>query len=448
MEFEGTVGHGECLEAFVEGDLLVDESVTTDGIHGAEFAREGVDDVVVVVPRTHLKRLFGVEVVVRVGCAVVGESEDTFVDHGQGIGHGFAVLLLDRHFHLLIGVGGLGYIENGLEVKFRVFDLHGHHAVHAQRHVVVGIMRLEEGDVHIDVRNHLLGGFDFHLALGAEFVEHHRLDHMVVGFNGDQGSGVFVGGEGHHDVVAHVIALLGAAHGKLHGAFRLAGAMDGGIVPVEAEDLGKGIAALGIVDDKEVHAPLFVGDVDVDLSLAVEAVKGTVLLGAFIGTIDIFLEGVGILARPPPVAVHLIELVVEGDAVLVGIACLFHHGDGELPVAVGEVVAAVFRLGLGEFNTDVTGAGREFGCRGGHAEVAALFEHFGDEGGVDHLVGEKFGERAESHVGIALSVERAAEERELVGIEVFGVVAEGIGLIFLERGGSLAHGDVDFSLQA
>ena len=283
LEFKRSVGDREGLEALVEGDFLVEEAVTADGVKRSKFAREGVDDIVVIIPSTHLERLLGVEVIVRIGSSEVGQAEDALVDDGQRIGHGLGVLFLHGDLDLLLGVGGLGDVKHRLQLKLAVLHLDRHHAIHTQRHVVARVARLDQRDIDVHVGDHLLGGLEFHLALSGQLVEHHGLEDLVVGFDRHQGLCHLVGGEVNHHVVANLIGILAAAHGQLYRTFGITGGVDGSVIPVKTHHLSESVATLLVGDDKEVQTPLLVRHVELQIGLAVIAGQGSAHLGTLVG---------------------------------------------------------------------------------------------------------------------------------------------------------------------
>ena len=121
-------------------------------------------------------------------------------------------------------------------------------------------MGLNQGDIDIHIRDHVGGGGEFHAAFFAEVFEQHSLHHLVVGLNSHKGLGLVVGGEGHHNLVAHLVALGGGLHRELRRS--ASGSRAVAIAPVEADDLGKGVASLRVVDDKQIAAPVLVADVE------------------------------------------------------------------------------------------------------------------------------------------------------------------------------------------
>ena len=382
FQFERSQGDRIRLETVVERDFLVEDTVTTDGVNRAQLAAERIHDGSIVIPSAHAQCLLAVEVAIRIGCREIGQAEDTFIDNSQSVGHSLLVGLV--HFHLdgLLGVGRFGSGDIGLQQHFLVLHLHRHHAVEADRQVVVGIVRLDQGHVDIHIRNHLVGSGDFHLAFRAEILEQHGLHHLFVGFHRDQRLSLLVGGEGDDNLLAHLIAVGSGLHDQLCRSPRSRRSVT--IAPVEGDDFGEHIAALLVVDDEEVAAPFIVRDVEGNRGRAV-AGQRAVLHGSLVGARGIALQVPGVLARPPPVGIQLVEGIFEGDSRLVGGAVFAHHSDVELPVLVGVVVAAVFRSGLRQLHTHITAVGRDLRLERGDAEVAARLEDLHREGAVHHL---------------------------------------------------------------
>ena len=124
---------------------------------------------------------------------------------------GFAHL----HINLLLRVGRFGDLDVGLQLQLLVLHLHGYHTIETDRQVVVGVMRLNQGHIDIDIRNHFLSSRDFHLAFLTEVLHQHGLQHLVVGFHRDKSLGLVVGGEGHHHLLAYLITLSRGLQRKL-----------------------------------------------------------------------------------------------------------------------------------------------------------------------------------------------------------------------------------------
>ena len=76
-------------------------------------------------------------------------------------------------------------------------------------------MRLNQGHIDVHIRNHLFRSSDFHFAFLTEVLDQLGLQHLVVGFHGNECLGLFVGGEGHHNLLTHLIALGSGLHGQL-----------------------------------------------------------------------------------------------------------------------------------------------------------------------------------------------------------------------------------------
>ena len=349
------------------------------------------------------------------------------------------------HFHLFLCVGRFGHLDDRLKLQLLVFHLHGHHAIETDRHIVGDVVRLYQGHIDVDIRNHLFGSGDLHLTLLAEVLHQHVLQHLVVGFHGHQCLGFFVGREGDDDLLAHLIAFGRSLHGELCGSAR--GRRGMAIAPVEADDLGEGVAPLLVVDDEEVAAPFVVRDVEGHRGGAI-AGQGAVLHRGFIGTRGIALQRVLVLARPPPVGIQLIEGIVEGDGSLAGRAVLVDHGDIEGPVFLGVVVAAIFRGGLRQVDAHITLVWRELRLEGSDAEVATLFEDLHREGAVHHLGGIDILQRTEAHIGHAFRVEVAAIEGQLLRDKALGLVHEGVVGIRLESGLTTTELHIHFGLQS
>ena len=223
LQLEGAQSDSVCLEALVQSDFLGDEStVTTDGVDRAQLTAEGINDASVVVPRAHAQSLLAVEVTIRIRGLEIGQTEDAFVDDGQGVGHGLSGGFAHLHVNLLLGVGGLGDLDVGLQLQLFVLHLHRHHAIETDGQVVVGIMRLNQCYVDVHIGNHFLSGGDFHLAFLAEVLHQHVLQHTVVGFHGDESLGFLVGGEGDDDLLTHLVVLSRGLHRQLGRSARFA----------------------------------------------------------------------------------------------------------------------------------------------------------------------------------------------------------------------------------
>ena len=207
LQLERSQGDSVSLEALIQGDFLVEDTITTDGVDRAQLAAERIHDVGVVVPSAHAQCLLAVEVAIRIRGLEVGQAKDTFINDGQGVGHSLSCGFAHLHVNLLLRVGRFGDCDVGLQLQLLVFHLHGHHAIESDGQVVISVMRLNQGYIDIHVRDHLLGGRDFHLAFLSEVLHQHGLQHPVVGFHRDKSLGLVVSGEGHHHLLAHLVTL-------------------------------------------------------------------------------------------------------------------------------------------------------------------------------------------------------------------------------------------------
>ena len=193
------------------------------------------------------------------------------------------------------------------------------------------------------------------------------------------------------------------------------------IAPVEVNDLGEGVLALLVVNDKEVAAPFVVRDVEGHRSGAV-AGQAAILIRSLVSARGITLQGVFILARPPPVVIQLIEGIVQHDRRLASRAVFVDHSDVELPVLVRVVVAAVFRGSWRQVDAHITLVRRELRRERGDAEITTLLKDLHDEGAVHHLGGIYILQRTEANVRVALRVQLSTEERNLLRLKALQFV--------------------------
>ena len=279
LQLERSQSDGIGLETVVQSDFLIEDTVAADGINGTQLAAERINDVGVVVPSADAQCLLAVEIAVRVRGLEIGEAKNAFVNDGQSVGHALLVGLAHLHLNLLVRVGRFGHLEIGLQLQILLLHLHRHHAIQTNRHVVGGIMWLNQSDIDIHIRNHLLRSCDFRLALLTEIFDQHGLQNPVVGLDGYECLGLVVGREFDDHFLAHLIAVGSGFHGQLRRRTRSGRRMS--IAPIETDDFGELMATLLVVHHKEVTAPFFIRDVESDGSRAV-AGQGAVLHGSLV----------------------------------------------------------------------------------------------------------------------------------------------------------------------
>ena len=145
--------------------------------------------------------------------------------------------------------------------------------------------------------------------------------------------------------------------------------------------------------------------------------------------------------------IQLVERVLQGDRRIAGRTVFVDHSDVELPVRVGVVVAAIFRKGLGQFNTHITLVRRDLRRERSDAEVAALFEDLHHVGAVHHLRGIHILQRTKAHTRIAFGIQLTTEEGNLLRLEAPGLILKTVVGKVLERSLTAAQHQVDIGFQ-
>ena len=91
----------------------------------------GTQDLVVQVPRGDAQGFAGIELLPRVGCAEVGEVQQTFVHDGEGVGHRLACLFAHGDGEVGLRAQGVGHFYPWLEHSGGVGHRYRRHAIHS-----------------------------------------------------------------------------------------------------------------------------------------------------------------------------------------------------------------------------------------------------------------------------------------------------------------------------
>ena len=418
--------------------------VTAHGQHRAEPAGIGAHDLVIQIPGLHAQGLGTVHGLPRGRGLEGGQVQQALVHDGEGVGHRLAGLLGHLDGELLLRGHGVGHLDDRLQVRARILHVQALHAVQAQRKVVGGVgVRLDEGDMDIEVRGHLRGDGE-----GVRGV-------LAVGggdpFAGDDAGAVLEGDErlsalGGRDVdgglVTGAVAFLVGGEGEHRQGVRIlavgAAAVSG---PVDDDGLAGDVSARDVTYDDEVAAPVGLGGAEGEGGVLRAGGKRTGRDRLRAASAHIALEA-GRIAFPPPAPIELEHGVFQltaGEAV----AGSIDNGDADGVVLIGFQFAV-----RGEFHAHV---GRERGVGdglGGEALVTAAFQDGRDDEGLQHAGSVLRGREVEGGLRLAVAREGGVEELMLAGLEGGGRVAEDIAFEALEGGRTLGEGHRRMGLEA
>ena len=134
------------------------------------------------------------------------QAEQALIHNRHRVGHRLALRFADGNLRGLLRRQFFRRVKLRLQLRRRVFHHQRNHAVHADRQVVLFLfMRLQEGDVRIDVRRHIaprekLVGRGFFFP-----VDPCRTEHFVARFDTDQSASGFAGRNCQHNFFADKI---------------------------------------------------------------------------------------------------------------------------------------------------------------------------------------------------------------------------------------------------
>ena len=272
----------------------------------------GTQDLVVQVPRGDAQGFAGIELLPRVGCAEVGEVQQTFVHDGEGVGHRLACLFAHGDGEVGLRAQGVGHFYPWLEHSGGVGHRYRRHAIHSDGQVVDRLgVGLQQGDVQIDVGRHVrrdvegVAGvfFRFHfypfaLQHGGAVLDGYQ--RMPSGSSGDEGCGFvarlvrfFVQGEGQH---LHIVGVgLGGASAPLR--------------PVNVDGAARGVPAFLVLDVDQVASPVGIVHAEGEAGFSVLCFQISAGHGRDGAVVDVCAEGF-FPVLPPPAPVYLIYLIL------------------------------------------------------------------------------------------------------------------------------------------
>ena len=165
----------------------------------------------------------------------------------------------------------VGHLDLRLQPGAGILHQDRDHAVEADGRVaLLARVRLQQGDMHVDVGAHALVEFDGEAVLAGLGADPHLLQDRRVVLQRDQRPALGSVGKEDDRLFAHQVALLVGAEIEPRGAAALflAGAA-GPARPVDVDDLAGGMAALRVDHADQVAAPVRVFDLEFPLPDAV-----------------------------------------------------------------------------------------------------------------------------------------------------------------------------------
>ncbi len=243
--------------------------VATDAEQAPYFFAKSADHHIVHIPGAHAQGFGRVKKVPGIGGFIPGKVEQSFVHHGQGIGHGAARCLGNAYAYRRFRTDHRRGFDHWLQACTRIFDANRHQAKHADGPVVGGLrMGLNQCDMGKYIRRHFGGDRDFHFRFALCGFHPEFFDDARPIFDAYQCPPIFRRGESKPDRLAHIVGFLVAAEGQ-HGArFAVAAVGAHPVRPVEIHHFGRGVPALQVFHHDQVAAPVVFVHADGEAALA------------------------------------------------------------------------------------------------------------------------------------------------------------------------------------